>query len=140
MALPTQFAKVERLSPTPWRADIGVDIEHCVFARQMIGQAEASRRSPFRFWVLFGDLRACRLGLGDVGSDIFQAKLQLILVQTLGAASELVALQGLHDLPQPIDLGQSFSALSVARHNQIADHPMQRIDIIRQGSEVNGHG
>ncbi len=75
----------------------------------------------------------------NIDIEIFQAKLQLIVVEALGAPSEAAALEQLDDLPQPVDLGLCFRSLAVERRGQIADHPMQRIDVVRQGAEIDLH-
>ena len=82
-----------------------------------------------------------RIGLRprNIGIEIFQAELQLVFVEAFGTTPEPIALQRLDDLAQPVDLGLRLCPLAVERRSQLADHPMQRIDVIRQGSEVYVH-
>ena len=63
----------------------------------------------------------------------------LNVTMPFGAPSETAALKHLDDLPQPVDLSLRFRPLAVERRGQIADHPMQRIDVIRQGGEIDVH-
>lgn len=82
-----------------------------------------------------------RAGLdpGDVGIEVFQGELQLAVVEALRPASEAAALERLHDLPQPVDLGLCAHPLAVEGRRQFGDHTMQRRDVVRQGREVYGH-
>ena len=68
-----------------------------------------------------------------------RAELQLIVVEALRPAPEAAALQRLHDLPQPGDLGLGLYPLAVEGRRQFADHAMQRRDVVRQGSKVDMH-
>lgn len=47
----------------------------------------------------------CVLGLGQCGLDFFQGKLELIGIELPGATAETMALKGLDDRPQALDLG-----------------------------------
>jgi hypothetical protein len=73
-----------------------------------------------------------RAGLerGDVGIEVFQAELQLAVVEALRPASEAATLERFHDLPQPVDRGLGAHPLAVEGSRQFA---------ARQGSEVYGH-
>src|SRR5215469_7288834 len=60
-------------------------------------------------------------------------------MEAFGATSEPVALQRADDLPQPLNLRSRLGPLTVEGCSQLADHPMQRCNIIRQSSEIEGH-
>jgi hypothetical protein len=51
-----------------------------------------------------------KLGLGarKIDGQVFEAELELILIEPLGASAELAALQLLDDEVQPLDLGLCF--------------------------------
>jgi hypothetical protein len=85
--------------------------------------------------------RWCRLRLDacDVGVEVLQAELELVVIEALGTASEPAALQRPDDLPEPIDLGARVRPLALEGSRQFADHPMQRADVVRQSSEVYVH-
>lgn len=61
------------------------------------------------------------------------------MIETLGASSEPVPLQRLQDLSKAVNLGLRFGPLGLQRSRQVADHLMQRLDVVRQGSEVQRH-
>ena len=98
----------------------------------MIGQAGALVRPTLGPCLPTGRLRR-QLGLrpGNVGIEVFQAELKLIVGQPLGTAPEATTLQRLDHLPQPVDLRLRLRPLAVERHGQLADHPMQRRDVGR---------
>jgi hypothetical protein len=105
----------------------------------MIGQRHTISRggaSPVRSVV---PRQRAGLEPGDVGIEVFQAELQLAVVEALRPASEAAALERLHDLPQPVDRGLCAHPLAVEGRRQFADHTMQRRDVVRQGSKVYGH-
>ena len=74
----------------------------------------------------------------DTASKVFQAEPQLIVVQPLGTTPEAATLEGLHYLSQPVNLGLCLRSFAVERRGQFADHPVQRRDVVRQGSEGYG--
>lgn len=109
-------------------------------AGQMIGQAAAVARYMSELSLPAGHLwRQIGLGPGNIGIEVLEAELQLVVVEALRPASKLVALQCLDDLPQPVDLGMRPYPLAVERRCQLADHAMQRGDVVRQGGEVYVH-
>jgi len=120
-------------------AGIGVEIQRHLLAHQMIGEGEAVLRSAPERRLAVGGCRQASFRSRDVGVEIFQTELELIAVEAFGTAPEAAALQRLDDLPEPIDLGLCLGPLTVERRRQLADHPMQRRDVIRQGSEVYVH-
>ncbi len=124
------------------RTGLRVEVEAHVLALQMVGKAGAVRPRPGDG--LLG--RRCWQELfctGDVGAEVFQAQLQLITIETLGTSAELQALQLLHDQPQALDLDLRFTErrpFTRPLRSQLTDQPMQRINIIRQGSKIDVHG
>src|SRR5258708_3467599 len=64
-------------------------------------------------------------------------------METLATPAELQTLKLLHDQPQTLDLGLRFAEggpFTQPIRLQVADQPMQRINIIRQGSKIEVHG
>ena len=82
-----------------------IEVEVHVLALKMLGQAWPIRSVLDRGLFGGGSHRQQFLDPGDVGTQVFQAQLQLVAIKPLGAPAELQALQLLHDQPQPFDLG-----------------------------------
>jgi hypothetical protein len=104
-------------------------IEPDVRAGQMRRQAWSirprSRRLGCRGWKRGFDPR-------DVGVEVVEAELQLVVVEPFGAPTKLVALQLLNDEPEPLDLRLRLSKVG-AFGRERPDHPLQRIHIVWQG-------
>jgi hypothetical protein len=120
-------------------ADVTFDVEPHVLALKMVRHAQPADRCVHGCRSLAGRRGQAGLGTGDVSIKVFETQLQLITVEALGAPSELKTLQGLYEIAQPINLGLRMGALIIAHRDQVADHPMQRIDVIRQGREIDIH-
>jgi hypothetical protein len=123
------------------RTGMPANIELYVLARQMIRKLRAPRRG-------FGGARArrdykeARFDPGDIGLDVFEPEGQLIAIDTLRAPPELMALKPLNDETEPLDLGlrlNELGAIAILLRGQLAYQPMQRIDVIRQSVEIEGH-
>jgi hypothetical protein len=83
-------------------ADLTLDVEQNVFARQMFWQGSA----PWLRGPSFGDdRRLIVLNAYDIAVDIFQTESQLVGINTFGTASELHALQLIDDGFEALDLG-----------------------------------
>ena len=124
------------------RTGLRPEIEVHVLALQRIGKAGTVRSTGRRLFGR-GNHRQEFFDTGDVGAEIFQAELQLAVLETLGAPAELQTLQLLHDQPQALDLALGLGQrgpFARAFRRQLADQPMQRINIIRQGSKIDVHG
>jgi hypothetical protein len=123
------------------RTGLGIEVETDVLALQMIGKARATWFGPDDRLLRQGG-RKKLLCAGNVSVEVFQAQFQLVTIEPLGASTELEALQLLYDQPQTLDLGLGFGECGpFARpiHCKVTDQPMQRINIIRQGSEIDVH-
>lgn len=81
----------------------------------------------------------CRLNTGNICIKVFKAEQQLIRIEALRPSSELAALQGFHDGAQSINLGLCFDPFALARHNQDADHLLQRLNVVWQGGKIDVH-
>ena len=75
------------------------------------------------------------LASADVPFDIFKAERQLIGIELLGPAAELLALQLLDDQAQLLDL--AVTALLV--RDEITDKPLQQLRIGWQVIEIDAH-
>src|SRR5258708_17435923 len=63
-------------------------------------------------------------------------------METFATPADLQTLKLLHDQPQTLDLGLRFAEggpFAQPIRRQVADQPMQRINIIRQGSKIEVH-
>src|SRR5258705_8655147 len=74
----------------------------------------------------------------DIGLEVFEAELQLVVVKPLGAPAKLAALQLLNDEAETFDLRLCFSEAG-AFGRQRAHHSLQRLHIVRQGSKIDVH-
>ena len=74
----------------------------------------------------------------DVGVDILEAELQLVIIEPFGAPAKLVALQLLNDEAEPFDLGPRLCE-GGAFGRKPAHHPLQRFHIVRQGGKIDVH-
>ena len=74
-------------------------------------------------------MHAGSTGSGDIGVEIFESEIELILVEALEPASELAALQDLNEVAEPVDLGLSLGALMIALRHTRVDHFMQCSDV-----------
>ena len=118
----------------------GADVQRHILTRQMVRQVGAVARCTPGL-LLFARYLGGQTGhrSGDIGIEVLQAELKLIGIETFGTASEPAALQCLDDLPQPVDLGLRLRPLAIEGRSQLADYPMQCIDVIRQRSEIDVH-
>jgi hypothetical protein len=64
---------------------------------------------------------------------------QLLAREALRPTAKTASLQRLHHLPQSVDLGFRPYALAVEGRRKLADHAMQRYDVVRQGREIDRH-
>jgi len=84
-------------------AGLMLNVEPPALARQLCRQAWSINlrlgcgRLLRTWWELGLDPR-------EIGLKIFESELQLIVVEPLGPPTKLVALELLHDQPQPLDL------------------------------------
>ena len=74
----------------------------------------------------------------DVGVEVVEAELQLVVIQPFGAPAKLAALQLLNDEPEPFDLRLRFGEVD-AFGRERPDHPLQRVYIIRQSGKIDVH-
>jgi len=117
------------------------NIEMHLLARQMIGKLRAPRRG-FGGGRAWRDYREARFDASDIGLDVFEPEGQLIVIDTLRTPSELMALKPQNDEPEALDLGlrpRKLGAIAILLCGQLAYQPMQRIDVIRQSIEIEGH-
>ncbi len=54
------------------------------------------------------------------------------LVEALGAAAELAALQRLYETAEPVDLGLRLTEFGIVFGHKRADHRVQRVDVFGQ--------
>jgi hypothetical protein len=103
-----------------------IEIKPQVLAGQMRRQAwplgSHSRCLGCRRWKRGFDPR-------DVGVEVVEAELQLIVVEPFGTPAKLAALQLLNDEPEPFDLRLCLSEID-AFGCERPDHPLQRLYII----------
>ena len=132
------FADLVNLT-TATRAGAGSDIERHILALEMIRQTETAFDGWL--WPRFRSrrLRQSCLGAGDIGVEVFEAKLQLIVIETFGTATELAALQRLDEITEPVDLGLRLAALVITLGDKDADHRVQRADVFGQSIEIDSH-
>jgi len=74
----------------------------------------------------------------NIGVEVLEAKLQLIVIEPLGAPAELAALELFDNEIEPLDLGVRLTqtgALGRERAHQL----LQRLHIIRQCGEIDVH-
>jgi hypothetical protein len=72
----------------------------------------------------------------DIGAEVFRAELQLVVFQLFGAPTKLAALQLLNDEAQPFDLSLRI-AKAGALGCERADHPLQRLYIVRRSGKID---
>src|ERR1700742_4007798 len=90
-----------------------------------------SRRLDRRGWKRGFDSR-------DIGLEVFEAELQPVVVEPLGAPAKLAKLQLLNDEAETFDLRLRFSEVG-AFGRQRAHHSLQGLHIVRQGSKIDVH-
>src|SRR5882672_6752958 len=116
-------------------ARLMIEIKPQVLAGQMRRQAwplgSHSRCLGCRRWKRGFDPR-------DVGVEVVEAELQLIVVEPFGTPAKLAALQLLHDEPEPFDLRLCLSEID-AFGRERSDHPLQRVYIIWQSGKIDVH-
>jgi hypothetical protein len=96
--------------------------------------------APLPLWVLPRGRRVlCCLVFGDALLEVLQPELELVRVELLGAAAELVAHQALDQQPQLVVLGMPFRMLLRRRGDDLAQHLLQDGGVVRQGVEINLH-
>jgi hypothetical protein len=74
----------------------------------------------------------------DIGFEIFKAELQLVVVESLGPLTKLVALELLHYESQSLDLCLRLGE-SGALGRERAHHPLQHLHIVRQSGQIDVH-
>ncbi len=118
-------------------AGLVLDIEPDVLAGQV-------RRQARPLALRLGRRRSCgrkrKLGFDpcEIDVEVFEAELQLVVIEPLGAPAELAALQLLDDEVEPFDLGLRLAEAG-ALGRERAHHPLQRLHIVRQGSKIDVH-
>jgi hypothetical protein len=70
--------------------------------------------------------------------EVFEAELQLVVIQPFGTPTKLAALQPLNDEPEAFDLRLRFGEAG-AFGRERPDHPLQRLYIIWQGGKIDVH-
>ena len=70
--------------------------------------------------------------------EVFEAELQLVVIQPFGAPAKLAALQLLNDEPEAFDLRLRLGEVG-AFGRERSDHPLQRLHIVRQIGEIDVH-
>ena len=75
---------------------------------------------------------------GEIDLEVLKAELQLVAIKPLGTPAKLVALELLHDQPQPLDLGLRLgrAVRSTASERTM---PLQRLHIVRQSGKIDVH-
>ena len=111
-------------------------IEPNVLARQVRRQAWPLRLRSRRFCLCW---RKPGFGSRKIGVEILEAEPQLLVIEPLGLAAELAALQLLDDEPEPFDLGLGFAEAG-ALHRERAHHALQRRHVVRQRGKIDVHG
>ncbi len=112
-------------------------IDPDIFASQMRRQARPIIRRLGCNSLLWS-WREPGLGPRQIGVEVLESELQLIVVEPLGASPELGSLQLLDDEMQPFDLRlrrAETGALGCKRAHQF----LQRLNIIRQGGKIDVH-
>src|SRR6266436_8890228 len=71
----------------------------------------------------------------DVGVEVVEAELQLVVVEPFGTSAKLAALQLLNDEPEAFDLRLRRSEVD-AFGRERSDHPLQRAYIIWQSGKI----
>src|ERR1700676_5148384 len=71
--------------------------------------------------------------------EVFEAELQLVVIQPFGAPAKLAALQLLNDEPEAFDLRLRLSEVGGFGRER-PDHPLQRLHIVWQIGEIDVHG
>jgi hypothetical protein len=74
----------------------------------------------------------------DVGMEVVEAELQLIVIEPFGAPAKLAALQLLNDEPEAFDLRLRRCEVD-AFGRERPDHPPQRVYIIWQSGKIDVH-
>jgi hypothetical protein len=90
-------------------ADLRVDFDPDLFARQMIGK----RLAP-RLYILRLSTRLRGFSAGYVGLEVLQSECELVSIDALGPAAKLRALKLLDDQLEPFDLIVALLDLIVA--------------------------
>src|SRR6266851_7091534 len=70
--------------------------------------------------------------------EVFKSELQLVGIQPFGAPTKLAALQLLNDEPEAFDLRLRLSEVGAFGRKR-PDHPLQRLDIVRQIGKIDIH-
>ena len=126
---------------TALRATVRSDINGHFFARQMFWKSALAQRRLLGTCIWFR-CRQAGLDYGDVGVEIFKAERQLIGVKSLRLPPELVTLQLLDDLAEPLDFSLGIGNLPVIACHPSGHRPhhlLELIDVGRQCSEINVH-
>src|SRR5262249_51789579 len=118
--------------PATASADPVLDIEHDVFARQMIGQRLAPR---WRIRVVRNDRWTALPDVADIAVDILQTERQLVGVDALGTAPELHSLKLFDDRLEALDL----AVFVPNRRGDIAHQALQKHCICREIIEIELH-
>jgi len=112
---------------------LGFHVERQVLPLEMIRQTEPLLDRRLFQHLLGRDRQQRCLGACDIGVEILEPEIELILVETLGPAPERAALQDLDQIAEPVDLGLSLGALVGSFRHERADHLIQHSDVGRQG-------
>jgi len=113
-------------SSAPTTADLTIDVEQNVLARQMIGQWLAP---GWRFGCLWRDRRTALPDAGNIAVEILKCERQLIGIEAFGATPELRSLQLLDDDLKALDL-------AIAALDNIGDLTHQTVQQIRIGWQI----
>ena len=141
--LGAQFVDHVQRTAAAWAVMV-LDVDHHLIAGQMRRQSAViairSSFAPLPLRVLPRGRRVlCRLVFGDGLLEVLQPELELVRVELLGAAAELVAHQALDQQPQLVVLGMQFRMLLRRRGDDLAQHLLQDGGVVRQGVEIDLH-
>ncbi|EAQ33461.1 hypothetical protein NB311A_06813 [Nitrobacter sp. Nb-311A] len=119
------------------RAGLMLNIEPDILAGQVHRQARALALGP-RGTALGWRRRKASFDVRKIGVEVFEAELQLLVIEPLSPAAVLVALQPLDDEIEPFDLGLRLAeadALGYKRTHQL----LQRLHVVGQCGEIDVH-
>ena len=123
------------------RTDVPIDINFHILARQMAGKSLPPQLA-IAAGIVRRSLRVTCLRACNVGVEIFQPESKLVAIDPFRPSSELRPLEPRNDEPESLDLSLHPGKLCLIAghlHSQITHQPVQRIDVRRQGGEIDSH-